>query len=230
MKFIESLQFITNNYQIKAAQSYECFKMSYKLLNDTKLLKKKLTEKNEDKVREFFNENLTKESVKMGHAYIDIEYNIPERKNSILNMTLIYLLTLLEGYIRDFFKKILKFKEALPEKEFDKKYYYYTHIEQVIKEKYNIDITQIFNKWKIIKNLRSLRNKIVHKGVKWGKNIDLEIVQDFYSAVCEYFANLEHETLKALKVEKKVYSSFVCEYFESWEKEEEYRLSFKMSI
>lgn len=227
-KYYEKLQSLTNDYQTKISQTYDFFKDIYSIYKDKINEREQLYRKKMNFVDDYFCGNIYKESREMGIIYIEANSLFPERINSLLNMTLIYFITLMEGFSRDFFKIILKHENNINKKRFDKDYWNFRTIEQkLINLRFGIDLNEICPNYKKLNNLRKLRNKIVHRGLEWGKNINFDYVKFCFNSICEYFANIEHEIFKILKY-KKIYSSFVCEYFESWEKEEGYRKDFKM--
>ena len=130
-------------------------------------------------------------------CYDDEIYTI--RLKSLNNMAGVYFMALFEGYTRTFFKEVVNIKYGIEKKQFDKWYFKINDIlNEILRDKFHINLNRQFKQWNIIKELRNARNQVVHNG----KNIlpKFEIIETCFEALIAYFNFIESRVFKAFQI------------------------------
>jgi len=125
-------------------------------------------------------------------SYNEKIYSI--RLKSLINMASVYFIALFEGFTRSFIKKIVYIEYGIEKKQFDQRYFKFNDIlNNILREKFHINLNKQFKKWDVIKELRNARNQVVHNG----KNMipDFQIVKICFEALIAYFNFIESQIL-----------------------------------
>ena len=125
---------------------------------------------------------------KRDHEYIS-STDYERRLKNHVNMALIYIYSLYEGFTTKFFMSIELATSSISKKEFKERYpRFHDIVDKLMKEKYNIYLpSDIF---KVVKLLREARNSIAH-GEKEALP-DIGIIELCSTTVGKYFNYLVH--------------------------------------